>query len=406
MKLRYKISIFGIAVIGILATAFIFRYELLQAYGSGKILNNLSLSGTPTHGEKLMIYFDDGKGYAYPNLKFHITFLTPEGCKQYQLDATYNDDKQRYYATSDVPKNAYQLYAYVVDAPVNGFILGEKCEGKGEFDTHNHLIREMNNNIPADKRQKIFKEDEMKFPELYERYIAKWSHQMKPSVRRELAQLEKINREKLNPISKISLDLAVLNAYFTAYDHKNIQKAIARLDHDLSSDPACKAYFSQVSSDFADYFFFDTRFKCKLYNKKTKKHEEVNLIEDLLNVAIKHDIKGVYYEYATRMIKDEIMSLDEKFANKLIKHIAKAMINDLEKNNFQDNFYMDINIFDNTTKMLTLLNAKKYNKDIQKLNALSSTFLTNLKAKRVSQDTTDYFRSPELNFVDFANTKK
>lgn len=391
MKLRYKISLFGIAVIGILATAFIFRYELLQAYGSGKILNNLSLSGTPTHGEKLMIYFDDGKGDIYPELKFNLQFLTPDGSKSYRLESKYDDNKECYYATIDVPKNAFYLYAHLVDAPVAQDVLDLMCEGKGEYDSHNYIIKTMNNGILETDRKEKFKEDEIKFPELYERYIAKWQYQKKASYRRDLTLLENVNREKLNPISKISLDLAILNAYFNLYDHKNIQKAIARLDQDLSSDPQAKEYFSKIKSDFSDYFYNSERFECKLYNEKTKKHEETNLMQDLLNVAIKHDIKGIYYEYAASAFRDD-MNFDKKFSLKLTKHIANEMISDLEQDIFQPKFYSDYSIFKLTTDMLSQINAKKFKKEIQKINSLSTAFLTNLKAKRVSKDTSDYFR--------------
>lgn len=391
MKLRYKISIFGIAVIGILATAFIFRYELLQAYGSGKILNNLSLSGTPTHGEKLMIYFDDGKGDVYPELKFNLQFLTPDGAKTFRVESKYDDYKECYYATIDVPKNAFYLYAHTVDAPVAQDVLDLMCEGKGEYDSHNYIIKTMNNGILETDRKEKFKEDEIKFPQLYERYIAKWQYQNQASYRRDLTLLENINREKLNPISKISLDLAILNAYFNLYDHKNVQKAIARLDQDLSSDPQAKEYFSKIYSNFNDYFFWADRFQCKLLNPKTNKYEQTNLMQDLLEVAIKHDIKEIYYEYSASICKDD-MNLDKKFSQKLAKHIANAMIRDLEQDIYQPKFYNDYYIFKATTDMLSQISEKKFKKEIQKINSLSTAFLTNLKAKRVSQDTTDYFR--------------
>lgn len=367
----------------------------------------------PEYGKKFKIFYNSEENIDKP--VFELQFLIPQEIKIFNVAAKYDKEKKRYFAEFDVPHKSYSVAMRVKGLNESKSRRYAELPCKNDEDgaaLRNYALDMMRQIKDYKKRLKIYENDSLDFPNLFERYIVKWKWPEIVSdtnvIADDIRELEKIKVNSEDAISYMSHSLVLMYGYAALGDIENFKKKIKDLDEKLTSNKIYLEYFKKIEA----YYLVEIVGNSikSILDGETKKIKDMGteILNAMVELAGKHKINFVLYEFMRHygVKKQLINSINNKhqFAEILLREVNAGLASKEYFNNAYDNIYLLVH----TIELLNDINDRKFDGEVLKLINRSYGFTHKYRLPKFSKDTNDYctiFNGYDGSYLDIIRLK-
>lgn len=366
----------------------------------------------PEYGKKFKIFYNSEENIDKP--VFKLNFIIPQGAKIYNVVAKYDKEKKQYYAEFDVPHKSFYLIVEAKglnEAQMRQYTM-TPCKSNEGGAYHNYALRIMSDPEDYQERIKIYENDSLNYPYLYERYTDKWKwneyYRNPKKIEEDISTLEKKKIDRSMPLSYISHSFALINGYAITGKIDKYREKIQELDEEITKNKDHLEYFDNipilhltaiVRNSFAG-----------ISNDSNQKAQEIGmaLLKPLIEVAMKHKISTILYDFAKRLDANQKVSRSIDFKEQFAKVLLDKLNDDLASKDYCSAYHSNVYLMISTIKLLNEINNKQYDEQLLKLINRSYGFIHKNRFPKISKDTNDYctvFNGNDGSYLSIINLK-